>query len=66
MSRLILIEFRSLSYQSKALKRGYQKCFEFVLKRSSVWPQMGRKVIETPKDGADSRRFREFAAERFV
>ena len=27
---------------------------------------MGRKVVETPKDGADSGRFRKFAADRFV
>ena len=27
---------------------------------------MGRKVVKTLKDGADSRRFREFAADRFV
>ena len=27
---------------------------------------MSRKVVETPKDGADSRRFREFTVKLFV
>ena len=60
------MEFYSFAHQSKALDLLYKWPFESISISWSVWPQMTRKVAETPKDGADSRRFREFAVCRFV
>ena len=66
ITRLILIRFYLTAHCLIALGLFYQTSFESISFRRSVWPQMGRKVAETPKDGADSGRFCEFAVRRFV